>query len=184
MPQGSFASAINPTDSRVRQALFVLGVTALTALGARCQVDIQPVPFTLQTFAVYTGSLLLGRKLAPLSQGLYLACGAAGLGVFAGAAAGPSYFTGATGGYLLSYIPAGLLLGWLADRGWSESFDKALAAMCLGAAVVFTLGVVWLSYFIGWHKALWSGCLLFLPSEAFKIVIGSLLVTGLRRQAK
>lgn len=183
MPNESFASSIQAESSASRQLMLVGGAVLLTALGARCEIPVQPVPFTLQTFALFTTAMLIGSRLGALSQAIYVACGAAGLGVFAGAAAGTGHVFGPTGGYLLSYIPAAFVLGRLADRGWSSSYWKTLAAMGIGASIVFAMGVAWLSRFVGAQHALISGCLLFLPSEAFKLATGAFAVNAIRSRA-
>jgi biotin transport system substrate-specific component len=57
----------------------------LTAIAAQIQIPMFPVPMTLQTFAVLLVAAALGAGRASLSMTLYLAMGAIGLPVFAGA---------------------------------------------------------------------------------------------------
>src|SRR5690242_10373101 len=101
----------------------VLFITALTAAAAQVSVPLPftPVPFTLQPMVVLLGGLALGSRLGVASQVLYLALGVAGLPVFASSATlapGVLRLLGPTGGYLMSYPFAALVVGALAERGF------------------------------------------------------------------
>ena len=60
-----------------------------------------PVPFTLQTFAVFTALLLLGTRDGLISIVVYLLLGAVGVPVFSGFSGGIGHLLGPTGGYLI-----------------------------------------------------------------------------------
>lgn len=164
------------------QAALVIGSAAAMACAAHFEVRVQPVPFTLQTFVLFTGSMLLGSRLATLTQLLYLAVGGAGLGVFAGGVGGASYFVGPTGGYLVAMLGAGYLLGKLAERNWCDTYWKSLGAVSIGSAIVFAVGVAWLSRFIGIQHALVSGFVLFILSEVAKLVASAGLVHSVSKR--
>jgi len=74
----------------VRAAILVAGGAALTALSAQI-VWYAPwnplVPYTFQTASVLLVGTVLGSRLGPASMFLYVALGAAGLGVFSGGSA-------------------------------------------------------------------------------------------------
>ena len=67
----------------------VLGV-AFLALLAQLRIDLGPVPITGQTLGVLLLGAAYGLRLGSLTMLLYLLLGGAGLGVFAGGAAGYS----------------------------------------------------------------------------------------------
>src|SRR5208337_1172862 len=94
-----------------------------------------------QTLVVLALGAPYGARLAMATVGLYLAEGLLGLPVFAGALAGPAYMAGPTGGYLAGFLVAAALIGVLAERGWDRSWPLLLAAMTLGHAVIFALGI-------------------------------------------
>ena len=84
-------------------ALAFLG-TLVLVVSAKVEVPFYPVPMTLQTLAVLTLGALFGARLAAATVALYLGEGLIGLPVFAGAAAGPAYLVGPTGGYLVGFL--------------------------------------------------------------------------------
>ncbi|MGO4832999.1 biotin transporter BioY, partial [Rhizobiaceae sp. 2RAB30] len=118
------------TGVALNAATVVVG-SLLLALSARISVPFYPVPLTMQTFVVIGLGLALGPWRAAAAVLLYLAQGAAGLPVFAGTpekGIGLAYMMGPTGGYLAGYLPAAMLAGWLAMRGWDRNPLGAMAA--------------------------------------------------------
>ena len=157
-----------------RAALAVFGSAALT-ISAKVQIPFWPVPFTMQTMIVLLAGMALGWRLGAATVALYLAQGALGLPVFA-KGGGLAYFAGPTGGYLLGFLAAAALTGWLAERGWGRSAASTFAAMLAGTAVIFACGLSWLAYLIGAEKALAGGLVPFLTSEGLKIIIAAILM--------
>jgi biotin transport system substrate-specific component len=100
----------------VREVVLVLAWAGV--VGASAQVSFPlpgtPVPFTLQTFAVLLGGAALGLAARALSLGLYLAIGAAGVPWYANGASG---LGGPTFGYVVGFVAAAALVGYLAGRG-------------------------------------------------------------------
>lgn len=170
-------------------ALVVLGAFVLT-LAAKARVPFYPVPMTLQTLAIGILAASVGARLAGAAVLLYLAEGAIGFPVFTNtppAAAGLSYFMGPTGGYLLGFLLSALIIGTLADRGWTRSFVMLFVAMVLGDAVVLALGTAWLAYGatladgatgMGLDKALAAGLYPFLLGALVKEALGAAVIRG------
>jgi biotin transport system substrate-specific component len=157
----------------LRLAVLVVAGTALMALSAKIQVPMWPVPMTMQTFAVLVIGMAYGWRLGGLTMLAYLAEGAAGLPVFAGGA-GLAYMAGPTGGYLVGFAIAAMLVGWLGgERGWDRNVPLTLVAMTLGTAVIFGLGAAWLSVLIGFDAALVNGVVPFLVGGAIKIALAA-----------
>ncbi len=143
--------SFNPTGARVESALKVAGVVGfalLTALSAQAVVPIPgtPVPMTLQTLSVTVAALTLGGRLGALSMTLYLLLGMIGLPVYADASGGLHATLGATGGYLLGFILAQPIMAHAArtPTGAYAGWKGLLAALVLGHAAIFALGVLWL----------------------------------------
>ena len=81
---------------------------------------------------------------------------------------------GPTGGYLIGFVAAAAVVGWLAERGWDRRVSTTLIAMVIGTAIIFAFGLVWLGSVIGWDKpVLELGLTPFLPGAAFKIALAS-----------
>lgn len=161
----------------LRTVLLVLGGSALIALSARIQVPMWPVPMTMQTFAVLIIGLAGGARLGAASVAAYLLEGALGLPVFA-SGGGLAYFAGPTAGYLIGFLVAAGVVGWLAERGWARSPLLAFAAMTIGTAIIFLFGVAWLANLIGTEKAIAAGLMPFIPGAVVKAALAVLLVQG------
>ena len=165
------------------QAVGVVGFALLTALAAKVQFRIYlwEVPITLQTAAVYASGLYLGWRNGLFAQALYLMLGFF-LPVFAGDGYGVGYLFGvASAGYLLSYPAAAAVIGALSRR-WKAFSGSTLASM-VGAAIIFTCGVVWLHYAAGhgsWMESIDKGFLRFAVIDLIKVLGVGLLYSGTR----
>lgn len=170
----------------VKVAIAVAG-SALLAISAKMQVPFYPVPVTMQTLVVLVLGMTLGSRLAFATLALYLAEGLAGLPVFAGTpekGIGLAYMMGPTGGYLLGYLVAATLTGWLAERGFDRSLPKAAVALVLGNVAIYVPGILWLGAVIGWDKPVLAyGLIPFLAGDALKLALGACLLPLLRHVA-
>lgn len=101
-----------------------------------------PIPFTMQTFAVFLLSGLLGLKCGMLSLAAYLLLGFAGLPVFSGFRGGPGVLLGATGGYLVGFFFTVLIIGLITKR-FGRNFWPLALSMAAGAAACYLFGSVW-----------------------------------------
>ncbi|HLW93543.1 MAG TPA: biotin transporter BioY [Roseiarcus sp.] len=171
------------TASRARfAALAVIGTLAL-AISAKVQVPFYPVPMTLQTLAVLMIGAAYGMRLAGATLALYLLEGLIGLPVFAGEVAGPAYAAGPTGGYLVGFVAAAALVGWLAERGWDRSLFRLIAAMATGHVVVFVFGFAWLAALFGAQKAWIGGVEPFIAGTIVKTLLAAALIIAFWRGA-
>lgn len=161
--------------------LILLSALFIAAL-AQVRIPLQPVPVTGQTFAVLLVGMALGSRRGALAVLAYLGMGAAGLPFFTGAQSGLAYMAGPTGGYLVGFVAAAWLVGWLAERGWDRTLLKTLAAMTLGNIVIYVFGVAWLSRIVGGFGgesgALALGMYPFLLGDALKALAAALLLPG------
>ncbi len=164
---------INPV---VRRALLALGGSLLIAIGAHCVVPLQPVPVTLQTLAVFFIAMTYGWRLGIATIALYLFEGAIGLPVFAEGHLGLAVIFGNTGGYLLGWIPAAFISGFLIERGWGRNFIGIILAGLLGSIPIYICGLAVLSTFIGFSNAIAVGLKPFLLADVLKIVFLAFVV--------
>jgi len=98
--------------------------TLLMAISAKINVPFYPVPMTMQTFVVLSIGMAYGWRLGGATLLLYLAEGAMGLPVFAGTpekGIGLAYMMGPTGGYLIGFVLAATIVGYLGERGWDRN---------------------------------------------------------------
>jgi biotin transport system substrate-specific component len=181
---GNLLSTLWPKSQALHKAALVaLGVVILT-LASKVQVPFWPVPMTLQTLAVLMIAATSGARLGTATVLAWLALGAAGAPVFAGAAGGPAYMMGPTGGYLAGFLVAAFVVGQLADRGYGRTLASALVMLLAGEVVIYALGLAWLSAFTGAEKAITLGLVPFIPAEILKLALGAALLTAAWKQAK
>ncbi|MBZ9995362.1 biotin transporter BioY [Mesorhizobium sp. BH1-1-4] len=159
----------------------VLG-TLFLALSSYIEVPMVPVPVTMQTFAVTLIGALYGWRLGAVTIAAWLVEGAVGFPVLAGGAAGASYFVGPTGGYLFAFPVVGVLVGWLAERGWNGNrVVLAFIAMLLGNLACLVLGTAWLAVMIGAEQAITFGFVPFIVGGLLKSALGAATLTALPR---
>ena len=158
-------------EAMMSLALVLVGVGIL-AVSARIQVPFYPVPVTMQTLAVMVIAMAYGSKLGTATLFSYLFAGFMGAPVFAGGA-GFAYMAGPTGGYLAGFLLAGVVLGALADRGWTRNWQTTAATMLAGTSIIYLLGLAWLSQLIGLDKAITFGLVPFIYGDILKLVIAA-----------
>jgi len=139
--------------SVARKFLAVTCFSALLVVASLVKVPLffTPVPVTLQTFVVLLAGACLGPVYGAMSVGLYLTYGALGAPFFAGTTAGTAYLAGPTGGYLLGFLPAVGLVGFLRQRLSHPAIWAKTLVMLAGVAVIYTCGGLWLTLGFGWN---------------------------------
>lgn len=170
------AERLMTRPSVAREVVLALAGLLLIALGARVQIPLQPVPITGQTFAVLLVGALLGARRGALTVTGYLLLGLAGLPVFAGGAAGIGRLLGPTGGYLIGFVGAAWVAGWLAERGWDRRLTTAALAMLIGNGVIYLCGLPWLSLYVGWERVIPLGLAPFIMGDLIKIALAALVL--------
>ena len=133
------------------------------------------VPFTLQTFAVFFIALTFGTKKALTSTVIYILLGAVGLPVFSGFQGGVGALLGATGGFVLGFIPSVIIVSLLA-RKFAKSF-LSFAVCCLpGLVSCYVSGLLWYVFVYGGGN-LKSACFVcvlpFIVPDVLKIILAS-----------
>jgi biotin transport system substrate-specific component len=161
-----------------REVALILGGSFLIALSAQLQfiLPFSPVPITGQTFAVLLLGVLYGSKRGLATVVTYFALGVMGLPVFAGGAFGVARLVGPTAGYLVGFLAAAFVVGLLSERGWDCKPWTTAASMIIGNGIIYMVGVLWLSRFVGWQAVLSTGFLPFLAGDALKIALATILL--------
>lgn len=176
-------ASLNPA---IRAVLLVAAGVGLLTLSAKIQVPFWPVPMTMATFMVLAIGAGYGAKLGVATIIAYIAAGMAGLPVFSGAGAGPAYMIGTTAGFIWGYIPAALIAGLAADRGWGRSPIRLGLAMLAGDAILFTMGFVWLAFIasvggaagVGVARAWAGGVEPFLLGDLVKVALAACFIAA------
>jgi biotin transport system substrate-specific component len=160
-----------------------MGVSML-ALLAQIKISLPwtPVPITGQTFGVALLALLWGSRLSFATFATYLGLGFIGAPIFAGGMSG--LLIGPTFGYLAGMFIASGVVGVLSDKGWGRSFWRGLAAAYIGSLIIFSCGILVLSFFIPKSQLLIAGVLPFLPGDLIKNILAAMLVSRLPTENK
>ena len=169
LPRFTLAQAVLPQTGLIKEVLQILGFSAIVGLTAQITIPLPftPVPITGQTLGVLLTGAVLGSVRAPLSLLSYLGIGALGVPVFA-RTGGP-----ATWGYLVGFVFAAFVVGWLAERGWDRTIGRSLLAMLIGNIVLYVPGLFWLATFVGADKAIPLGLLPFIPGDIIKLLLAA-----------
>ncbi len=178
-------------DSRPRQALaaslrlglLLIAGSAVMTLSAKIEIPFWPVPMTLQVLASLALAGIFGGRLAGMMIGLYLLEGVLGLPVFANAPArgiGLAYLAGPTGGYLVGFLVAAVVIGSWIHRDRLAAVPTVLKMMA-GLAIIYAMGVLWLAQFTGWQTVLSLGVLPFLAGDVVKALLAAALTIAIAR---
>lgn len=172
--------------SRSRDLTLVAAGALLIALSAAISIRLpdNPVPITGQTFGVLLAAGALGLRRGSAATAMYVAIGVIGLPTFAEGRGGLGVIAevsdgrlvlGATGGYLLGFVLASAIVGRLAQRGWDRRLPGALAAMALGNAAIYAIGLPWLAAATGFSpvETIAKGLVPFLLGDAAKLLFAA-----------
>ena len=164
-----------------KAALVVFGILAFAIL-AKVKVPVpgSPVAINMGTFAVLSIAAAYGPRLGLTTIMGYMLIGALGFDVFQSSTAelnGLAYMTGSTGGYLVGYVLATLLLGAAARAGWDRTAPKMAGAMLLGNVIIYVPGLLWLGVLYGWNEPILAwGLWPFLLGDGLKLALAAVVL--------
>ncbi|MDR1353346.1 MAG: biotin transporter BioY [Treponema sp.] len=183
-------SSVSASGRRKR----ILGITltalfaALIAAGTFISIPLpfSPVPIVLQNLFALLSGLVLGPALGAAAVAVYLAAGAIGAPVFAGASGGFVHFLGPTGGFLCGYFFAAAVAGLIAGRpraGIKTPLWRIILAAAAGFLIVYVPGLIRLkaAASLSWGGTFIAGFLPFLPGDVAKAAAAALISPRLRK---
>lgn len=175
-------SLTRPTTSAIVVPVILFAV--LTALTARITIPLPftVIPITLQTLAVLLSGLVLGSRAGAASQLLYIAAIAAGMPITASGIGGPAAFLTPTAGYLIAFVPAAFVAGYVLERFQGKSQHimpiHILAGIC-GITIIYVGGVSWLTLMLGnLQVAIQQGLLPFIAVDLAKTIVVAFVAAG------
>ena len=158
----------------VRDGLLVAGAAAFIGLLAQISIPLSftPVPITGQTLGVLLAGTALGWWRAGAALVLYAVAGVAGVPWFAGHSSG---YASASFGYIVGFVAAAVLCGYLAGRGADRSVLRSLPAMIAAEVVIYAFGLTWLAIdlHLGASATIAAGLTPFLAGDAIKGAIAA-----------
>ena len=154
-----------PGQGILRDVALVVGFSLLVTVFAQIAVNLPftTVPLTGQTLAVLLTGGALGAWRGAASLGLYAVWGTIGIPVFAPPTAvlqdqlvhfifpwqglADPVWAITSGGYIVGFIAAAYVVGWLAERGWDRG-RYVPVAMLAGNVLLYIPGLLWLGFVI------------------------------------
>lgn len=157
-------------------------MTAVICVLAPLSIPIGPVPFSFANLAIFLSAYLLDWKRSLGSVSCYLLLGFFGVPVFSGFTGGPGVLLGATGGYLLGYLPMTLTAGITIEKTNCRCLQAL--GMLLGMMVCCAFGTAWYCILMRASvKAALGICVLpFIPGDFFKILAAVFTGPVLKKQ--
>lgn len=150
-----------------------LGLACLTGLAAQIRIPLPftPIPVTGQVLAALLSGVILSGCYGGLSQIFYLGFGVMGLSWFTGWNGGLAVITGVTGGYIIGFIPAALMIGWFTNKyTFARRFHSQLLLMLAGVAIIYISGAVQFAIVmnVGFSNVMKLAVLPFIPVDLIK----------------
>ena len=174
------------TTSKTKDMVYIGMFAVIIAICSWISIP-TTVPFTLQTFAVFTAVGVLGGKRGTLAVLIYILLGAVGVPVFAGFAGGPGVLMGLTGGYIVGFLVSALLM-WGMEKLFGKSRLVLGLSMLLGLIVCYAFGTIWFKFVytistgaIGLGAVLGMCVIPFVIPDCIKIVVALLITDRLKK---
>ena len=165
----------------LRKITVIAQFAALTAICSWLQIPAIPIPFTMQTFAVFLSVYVLGMEKGFLSVLVYILLGVTGLPVFSRFQGGIGVIAGPTGGYIVGFLFTAITTGALL-RLCREKPVPVCLSMLSGLLVCYVFGTVWLIIMskvtggdLTLGSALEAAVLPFIIPDAVKILLAYLV---------
>ncbi|GGK41421.1 biotin transporter BioY [Nocardia camponoti] len=176
------ATAFNARDL-AQIAVFAALIAALGLPGA-ITVGFSGVPITLQTLGVILTGAILGARKGTAAVAVFIALTMIGLPLLSGGRTGLTALASPTAGYLIGWIPATLVIGWL-TAAILPKYPLVLGLLinALGGIVVIylfgTIGLLVRTKLDVWAAV--SANFAFIPGDLAKVVIATVVAKGVHR---
>lgn len=174
----------------VKDMVLIAVFTALIAVCSLIQIPVGAIPFTLQTFAIFTTAGLLGTKRGIISLIAYILLGTIGVPVFAGGKGGPAIIAGPTGGYITGFVFTIIIISVLMKFAKSDksyiNLIITMIAMILGDLACMTIGTIQFATVMKTSiAAALSYCVVpFVITDLVKMALSVLVINRMRKYIK
>ena len=140
------------------------------------------VPIVLQTGGPLLAGSILGARRAGAAVALFLGLVAIGLPLLSGGRGGIAPFAGPSGGFLLGWLVSAVVVGVIVQRAMPRpGLPVLLLANIAGVAVDYAIGIPFWGAYIGNLSAAAAQSVVFLPGDAAKLALVSLVAVAVHR---
>lgn len=168
--------------SRSKSLILISLFAALSAVGAFIKIPLPIVPITLQFFFAILGGVFLGAKKGMMAQVVYVLIGLIGIPVFT-KGGGPQYIFEPTFGYLIGFIVAAYIIGFITERAKTINFKCIFIASMISLVAIYIIGCLHMylifNLYIGQAYSAWRvitiGAIPFIASDTFSAILVSLV---------
>lgn len=134
-----------------------------------------PIPLATQNATVLFLAALLGARRAGAATFAFLLQGALGLPVFCQGLSGIAILTGPRGGYLIGYLIAAMVVGYLFEKR-----KNPIAAFAAGNLIIYACGASYLATFVGVTQAFLLGIAPFILGDLLKATLSLKLLQWIK----
>ena len=165
-------------------------MVAFIAVASQVVVPFGPVPFTLQTMAVFIVSYWLGFKRGVIAVASYIILGAIGCPVFAQMSGGIGVIVGSTGGFIIGFIIIAIAVGGITSKIKSDNqlinIVIAVVSMLIGDVLCFSVGTVQFMFVTNMSlKLALTYCVIpFIVPDLIKMVVATIFVNRVKKYAR
>ncbi len=160
------------------QRLVLIGLfVGLLALSAQIKFFLNsPVPYTQQVLVVLLAGTILGSRDGAIATATYLGLIWFGIPIDTGGL-GASVLSGVTAGYLIGFIPAAWVAGFMVEHGANKMWLRVLAGL-VGVAIIYACGLPFLklSLDVSWSAAWSLSVAPFIAFDLLKVVVAAAFV--------
>ncbi|MFQ9514757.1 MAG: biotin transporter BioY [Eubacterium sp.] len=174
----------------IQDMVLIAVFAALISVCSLIQIPFGPVPFTLQTFAVFTTAGLLGTKRGTISVIIYILLGLIGVPVFAGASSGPGVIAGPTGGYITGFVLTAIIIGiimkWFRNSQVWLNLTMTVVAMIVGDIACLFVGTIQFMIVMKTSLIVALGyCVIpFIIPDLVKIIVATIIVNRVKKYVR
>ncbi|MBA4601500.1 biotin transporter BioY [Thermoactinomyces mirandus] len=179
---------MNKSVMKIRDMTIIAMFVAMLAVSGTFAIHAGPAPVTLQTMVVMLMGSVLGARRGFIGMMVYVALVIAGAPVLSEGKTGIGALLGPTGGYILSWIFAAGLIGWMVDHwakketlsGWKIGFAHVVG----GVLLIHLAGFPWMITVLDLplnQTTLITSLLIFLPGDLTKAIVAVPVVLAIRK---
>lgn len=139
-----------------------------------------PVPFTMQSFAIFLTLLLFGGKTAAVAVGVYLLLGTVGLPVFAGMQGGIGVLFGPHGGFLIGFLLMAGIDWYIGSLFSKRSMAQTIGCIAAELGICYLTGTAWYML-LSEMTSVWSACTVCILPFLLPDVLKLCLAAGISR---